>query len=284
MRGSPALDAETRRPRGSPAAWRAAAISAFDGTQPVFRQSPPILPRSTSTTETPNVAAAAATVRPAEPAPITQMSGVRTSLMPAGSRTARPVALLRAATGARLPATSAMTPSSASADEELDRHMRAVAVERRAEPLPEIGEHEGRRHDADRRRGNIGEKPHAEQRRGEIDEPEGKERHEAQEEQVAEPLLLEALREASARAARRARREARRARCGRSGRSASRRSSRRSRRAPCRGRAPKRKPPAMVRMLGAGERDGDHRRRRRRHRRRRRGPRARRRSERGCRW
>ena len=55
--------------------------SAFDGTQPVLRQSPPILCFSISTTGTPNAAAAAATDRPPEPAPITQMSGVRISAM-----------------------------------------------------------------------------------------------------------------------------------------------------------------------------------------------------------
>src|SRR5690606_6110484 len=68
-------------------AWRIAwarfpaAISALDGTQPWLRQSPPMRPFSTSTTETPNAAAAAATERPPEPAPMTQMSGVRRMLM-----------------------------------------------------------------------------------------------------------------------------------------------------------------------------------------------------------
>src|SRR3954471_12860955 len=59
-----------------------AAISDLEGTQPVLRQSPPILPFSISTTGTPNAAAAAATERPPEPAPITQMSGLRTSATP----------------------------------------------------------------------------------------------------------------------------------------------------------------------------------------------------------
>src|SRR5262245_53051185 len=58
-----------------------AAISDLEGTQPVLRHSPPILPRSMSTTGTPNAAAAAATERPPEPAPITQMSGARRSGM-----------------------------------------------------------------------------------------------------------------------------------------------------------------------------------------------------------
>src|SRR2546423_9999360 len=58
-----------------------AAIRDFEGTQPVLRHSPPILPFSMSTTGTPNAAAAAATERPPEPAPITQISGVRRSGM-----------------------------------------------------------------------------------------------------------------------------------------------------------------------------------------------------------
>src|SRR5215211_4417204 len=60
----------------------AAAISDFDGTQPVLRQSPPILAFSTSTTGTPKAAAAAATDSPPEPPPMTQMSGRRSSTMP----------------------------------------------------------------------------------------------------------------------------------------------------------------------------------------------------------
>src|SRR5215510_152528 len=59
-----------------------AAISDLEGTQPVLRHSPPILPFSMSTTGTPNAAVAAATERPPEPAPITQMSGVKTSATP----------------------------------------------------------------------------------------------------------------------------------------------------------------------------------------------------------
>ena len=63
----------------------AAASSAFDGTQPVLRQSPPILCLSISTAGTPKAAAAAATDKPPEPAPITQMSGVSVSAMPLSS-------------------------------------------------------------------------------------------------------------------------------------------------------------------------------------------------------
>src|SRR5215471_15643469 len=58
-----------------------AAMSDLEGTHPVFRHSPPILPFSISTTGTPKAAAAAATDRPPEPAPMTQMSGVKRSAM-----------------------------------------------------------------------------------------------------------------------------------------------------------------------------------------------------------
>src|SRR6266446_7087221 len=58
-----------------------AAISDFEGTQPVLRHSPPILPFSISTTGTPKAAAAAATTRPPEPAPMTQRSVLMRSAM-----------------------------------------------------------------------------------------------------------------------------------------------------------------------------------------------------------
>ena len=50
---------------------RAERINAFDGTQPVFRQSPPIRCFSTSVTLARTVAAIKAVTRPAEPAPMT---------------------------------------------------------------------------------------------------------------------------------------------------------------------------------------------------------------------
>jgi len=79
-----ARDADTPK-AGACAMARAcfpAAISDFEGTQPKLRQSPPMRPFSTSTTGTPNAAAAAATDRPPEPAPMTQMSGFSSSGMP----------------------------------------------------------------------------------------------------------------------------------------------------------------------------------------------------------
>src|SRR5262245_7152293 len=60
----------------------AAAKSPFDGTQPVLRQPPPILLRSTKTGGTPNAAAAAATDKPPGPPPRTQISGFSISVMP----------------------------------------------------------------------------------------------------------------------------------------------------------------------------------------------------------
>src|SRR6516164_11408217 len=62
-------------PRRQRSAMRAAASNDFDGTQPKFRQSPPIAPRSTRTTSAPICAAPAATASPPDPAPMTQRSG-----------------------------------------------------------------------------------------------------------------------------------------------------------------------------------------------------------------
>ena len=67
-----------RRPSAPAWRWATAALAlasrALDGTQPVFRQSPPIVPGSISTVRAPSSAAPAATERPAEPAPRMQMS------------------------------------------------------------------------------------------------------------------------------------------------------------------------------------------------------------------
>ena len=82
-----------RTPNGALArrayAMCAAAIRLFDGTQPVFRQSPPILSASISTVRRPSWAAPEATDSPAEPPPITQMSASMRSLM-AGQVRRRP--------------------------------------------------------------------------------------------------------------------------------------------------------------------------------------------------
>jgi hypothetical protein len=64
----------------------AAAISDFDGTQPVLRQSPPILPASISTVRAPSCTAPAATDSPPEPAPITQMSASSVRIKAPGNR------------------------------------------------------------------------------------------------------------------------------------------------------------------------------------------------------
>ena len=52
----------------------AAASSAFDGTQPLFRQSPPMRSASNSTTRAPICAAPAATLSPPDPPPMMQIS------------------------------------------------------------------------------------------------------------------------------------------------------------------------------------------------------------------
>src|SRR5690349_889283 len=60
-------------------AWREAASSALAGTEAELRLRPPSLPRSTTSTLAPKVAAASAAARPPAPAPMTQRSGVRIS-------------------------------------------------------------------------------------------------------------------------------------------------------------------------------------------------------------
>ena len=58
----------------------AAASRVLEGTQPVFRQSPPISPASISTTRAPICTAPAASDSPPEPAPMMQRSVVITSI------------------------------------------------------------------------------------------------------------------------------------------------------------------------------------------------------------
>ena len=126
--GTRRVDAEGSAARDARAARLAAAISAFDGTQPVLRHSPPILPFSISTTGTPNAAAAAATDSPPEPAPMTQMSGVRVlghvlvQVVLQGARHARDawrvsrsIACTPAQIASTTTGTSASTPSATSA-------------------------------------------------------------------------------------------------------------------------------------------------------------------------
>src|SRR5262249_167079 len=60
----------------------AAASSAFEGTDPVLRLSPPIASRSISTVGTPKAAAAPPAHHPPRRAPITQFSGAGVSPMP----------------------------------------------------------------------------------------------------------------------------------------------------------------------------------------------------------
>src|SRR5262249_59279610 len=112
----PPADISKARASARARACFAAATSAFEGTQPVLRHSPPILSFSINTTDTPNAAAAAATERPPEPAPMTQMSGCKRSAMPTpddGGRMRKDENRARSVT-----------------DHALSDHSRACAVER----------------------------------------------------------------------------------------------------------------------------------------------------------
>jgi hypothetical protein len=68
---TPVTSMPTAPARRASAAARAERMMAFDGTQPVTRQSPPSRARSTSATRAPSPAAPIALTRPAVPPPIT---------------------------------------------------------------------------------------------------------------------------------------------------------------------------------------------------------------------
>ena len=67
---APRIRTPNRPESRASAAARAQRISALDGTQPTFRQSPPIKSRSIRATLAPTPAAPAAVTSPAVPAPI----------------------------------------------------------------------------------------------------------------------------------------------------------------------------------------------------------------------
>ena len=79
------------------------------------------------------------------------------------------------------------------------RETRLVGVELRRQHAVEAGagkcEGEGRRDDAERGRGHERQQPHAGERRHEIDQEEREHRHQPQEQEIAEGVLAEALRE-----------------------------------------------------------------------------------------
>src|SRR3954463_1165165 len=174
----------------------AAAISDFDGTQPVLRHSPPIRPFSTSTTGTPKAAAAAATERPPEPPPMTQMSGRKTSTMPLPWR--------NGAARAHAPRYYWDQRKNAEQPERREQFQRRAGVRINIEPAigasggetrPEAGqlggddvlqacsqkcEHEGRGQDADGSCGHERLQPNARKGGNKIDQPERKERYQPQ--------------------------------------------------------------------------------------------------------
>src|SRR5690606_31616280 len=193
-------------PKGAPFdisyACRAAAMSALDGTQPRFRHSPPISPFSISTTLTPKEAAAAATLSPAEPAPMTQMSGFNVFAMQCACRNpwgGSSVALQQS----RLPYDERDGCHNRKCGKG-ERDLRRDQVARRKgtaclggceehafQTLAEIGVGEGGRQDSEQGRGHIGLEPDVEQRRSDVEDPEGNDGRESQHEQIAEGVLLE---------------------------------------------------------------------------------------------
>src|SRR6266481_3588818 len=198
-----------------------AAISDFEGTQPVLRHSPPILPFSTSTTGTPKAAAAAATERPPEPAPMTQMSGVNRSGMAASScvipgraEGASPESITTAcAYGFRAPSLRSgpgMTVAGPVRARERRVHVELEATIRASrrqarpvggllrgdhavEPSADKRKYEGCRNHAKRGRRREGAEAHTGERRNEIDHPERKDRHQTQKQKVAERVGAKAF-------------------------------------------------------------------------------------------
>src|SRR6185312_17473488 len=141
-------------PRRRLSAMAAAASSAFDGTQPALRQSPPMAPRSISTTSRPSCAAPAATTSPAEPAPTMQTSGVRISVSSAvtsATTSATPAAAHEAAVQDRHQRQHA-EPQQRQQDCGMEDHAEVghlAALEQRAEARADAGEHDRAGNDAD---------------------------------------------------------------------------------------------------------------------------------------
>src|SRR5262245_23891850 len=222
-----AVFAEMPKPpeRAMARAWLAAAISAFDGTQPVLRHSPPSLPFSMSTTETPKAAAAAATDRPPEPAPITQMSGVKQSAISCLDSTTAASPGARRSSQRTGDACARLQPlhDHRNQRENAERRERGQKLRRdravHVELEPAIGasrrqagliggllgldhavetraqesEDEGGGNDPERGSGSEGRERHPEHRRNQIDEPERKDRHQPQEQKVVEGVRAEAV-------------------------------------------------------------------------------------------
>ena len=205
--------------RRGASARRAAASSAFDGTQPVLRQSPPILPFSTSTTGTPNAAAAAATDNPPDPAPMTQMSvlisSVTTPSPSRGDPVVQPTGSTPGPAGIHPPDRDGNEGEQAQCHESADkprrcerRHVECEAAigasgfrrTRDTRLLREDHAIEAVTHERERGRPGDdaecgcreeGAQGHADQGGREIDQRERKQRHQPQEQQVAEGIGAE---------------------------------------------------------------------------------------------
>src|SRR5581483_3149594 len=187
--GSTGAIPRTAPPRCACAAF-AAAISAFDGTQPKLRQSPPMRSRSISTTSRPSCAAPEATTSPAEPPPTTQTSGVSVPLIPS-VRLAR--LEVRIEDGDQRQDGEREQRDEEAPVEDGAEVGCAALVEQRAEARADAGIDAGAGNDADRGGEHVAIELHAEQRRHDVDQPERKDRHQPEEQEIAETVAAEAF-------------------------------------------------------------------------------------------
>src|SRR4051812_13698812 len=169
-------------------------------------------PFSTSTTGTPKAAAAAATESPPDPAPITQMSGVRTSTTKAPVAVSGEPGRMRRRAGApsfhydRDERDGAERHGGANQLRRNDHAEAEVELaiggtrgktfpidlarrgEHTVEPRPQERKCEGRRHDADCRSGDKCRRLYPAERGRKIDQEEWKCRHEPQEQEIVESI------------------------------------------------------------------------------------------------
>src|SRR5215471_14780386 len=196
-------------------ARRAAANRAFDGTQPVLRQSPPILWLSISTVGTPKAAAAAATESPPGPPPMTQISGVSISAIPPNHPYARQSLLIshgggracapphhhrhqyeqteRDQRGDHLRGENTCRVEDHSTIGFAGRQTLVILIDLCGDHAIEAGagksKHDSGRNDSERRRGHERAQAHTGKGRHQIDKEEREQRHQPKEKKIPECFL-----------------------------------------------------------------------------------------------